>query len=313
MRRPGKRFWLAVKLALAVAVAAGVGVQFARVLSNPQLADFAFTVRPGYLAASAVLYLTAHTVWGLFWWRLLRSQGVAVSPVAAVRAYFVSQFGKYVPGKVWVILLRVGLLRGAAGPAVVAVTATYETLTTMAAGAMLAAALAPAAAGNVYLLLGIAALPLGGWLFLQLGGRVAKRSQKPDARPLPNPPARLLLAGLLQAAAGWCLLGVSVGCAVRALHPAPPDWTADGFARDLAAVAVAYVVGFVVLVSPGGLGPREYLLSELLTPGFAGTVPAAEANALAVVVALVLRLVWTAAEVIVAGVCYATGKSDHAE
>ena len=88
---------------------------------------------PLSLAASGVLYLLAHTVWGLFWWRLLRSQGVAVSPAAAVRAYFVSQFGKYVPGKVWVIAIRVAMLGSSPGTRlVVGVTATYETLTSMA-------------------------------------------------------------------------------------------------------------------------------------------------------------------------------------
>jgi hypothetical protein len=145
-------------------------------------------------------------------------------------------------------------------------------------------------------------------VFLRLAGRIARAARGPDARPLPNPPARLLLSGLLQAAVGWCLLGVSLAAAVRAVHPDPPPPTAGEFARLLAAVAAAYVVGFVVLVSPGGLGPRDFLLKEFLAADFAGRMPGPAAEATAVVVALVLRLVWTAFEVVLAAGLYTVGK-----
>jgi uncharacterized membrane protein YbhN (UPF0104 family) len=59
-----------------------------------------------------------------------------------------------------------------------------------------------------------------------------------------------------------------------------------------AAVTLSYVVGFVVLVSPGGLGAREAVLLHVL------------GGPVAAVVALVLRLVWTTFEVIAAGVLY---------
>ncbi len=72
-------------------------------------------------------------------------KGVQVSWYAGLRAYFVSQLGKYVPGKAWVILMRVGMLRhdAHAHPIPVAVTATYETLCSMAAGALLGVLLLP--------------------------------------------------------------------------------------------------------------------------------------------------------------------------
>jgi len=317
MSPSGKRVWVAVKTVTATAIIGGVGVQFWRVLSRPELAGFTFPLRWPFLAAAGFLYLAAHTVWALFWRRLLASQGVEISRAAAVRVYFVSQFGKYVPGKVWVLLLRVGLLRGTgASRAVVAVTALYETLTNMAAGAMLAAVLVAStgvggedAAGNLPGLAAIATLPVGAWLFIRLAGRVARRARGPDARPLPNPPPGLLLAGLLQAAAGWCLLGVSLAAAVRAVHPDPPPATGDEFVRYLAAVTASYVFGFVVLVSPGGLGPREFLLAGFLTADFADRLPGPAAEGTAVVTALVLRFVWTAFEVVLAGGWYLAGRA----
>jgi uncharacterized membrane protein YbhN (UPF0104 family) len=81
---------------------------------------------------------------------------------------------------------------------------------------------------------------------------------------------------------------------------------ADDFPADLAAVAASYVAGFVVLVAPGGLGARELVLQELLTPRVGGA-------AAAVLASLVLRLVWTAAEVALAGGWYLLGKGTPAD
>ena len=60
----------------------------------------------------------------------------------------------------------------------------------------------------------------------------------------------------------------------------------------VASVALATVAGFVIAVFPGGLGVREGVLMYALGPAL-GTD-------LAVVSALVLRLVWVAAEFVAA-------------
>src|SRR5262249_5836194 len=74
-----------------------------------------------------------------YWHRLLGSLGESVTRFAALRAYYVSQMGKYLPGKAWALLLRVALIRG---PAVRTSVATfsvfYEVLTTMASGTLVA-------------------------------------------------------------------------------------------------------------------------------------------------------------------------------
>src|SRR4051812_12120381 len=124
------RMWLirGWKPALALLILALVSRHFIRILSRPELDPYPFALRIQYLVPAAILYLAAHICWAWFWVRLLHSQGVRVSFAVGLRAYFVSQFGKYIPGKAWVILIRVGLLRGTPGgtPLVVGVTATYE-------------------------------------------------------------------------------------------------------------------------------------------------------------------------------------------
>jgi hypothetical protein len=93
---------------------AGVGWQFARTLRDPALENFRFALRFEYLIPAGFCYLACHTLWGTFWVQLLHAEGADVPWQKGIAAYFVSQFGKYVPGKVWVIVLRVGILRGAA-------------------------------------------------------------------------------------------------------------------------------------------------------------------------------------------------------
>ena len=326
MSRTRKRLWLVVKSAVAAAIVGAVGRHFWKTLSAPEFAGTSFDLHAEYLLPAGLLYLAAHCCWGSFWVRLLRSQGVPATWYAGLRAYFVSQFGKYVPGKALVILMRVAMLRRvvettdgeANGPPArtdnwlpVAVTATYETLTSMAAGAMVGVALLPyvgvlpaVVSRNLGLVFGVAALPVVLAVLNKLAARVAARRRGPDAPPLPAPPLLLMAQGLLHGAAGWCLLGLSLGLVVVAVAPGTPGSLADTYPGDLAAVALGYVAGFVILLAPGGLGARELVLEYALAPRFVPALGEHPAHGLAVVIALTLRLTWTAFEVALAGLLY---------
>jgi uncharacterized membrane protein YbhN (UPF0104 family) len=259
-----------------------------------------------------LLYLLAHLCWSTFWVRLLHFEGVRVSWFVGLRTYYISQFGKYVPGKFLVPLMRVGMLRPHGGhPIPVAVTAVYETLTSMSAGALVAVlflprlgVLPPEVSGNATLLFAVAAVPLGLGVLNKYAARIAKKKRPAGARPLPSPSITLLAQGLLHGVAGYCLLALSLGLTVRALVPALPGWDGEPFAVDMAAVSLSYVAGFVIAVAPGGLGAREIALKLALAPQF---VPAfgPQAAGLAVIVALTLRMTWTVAEVAVGLVLYA--------
>jgi uncharacterized membrane protein YbhN (UPF0104 family) len=307
-----KHLWLALKTLLAVVIVVSVSRYFARILSDPALETRPFSIRFELLVPAGLLYIMAHCCWGSFWVRLLHGQHIPVSWYAGMRAYFVSQFGKYVPGKAWVILMRVGMLRHDvhAHPIPVAVTATYETLSSMAAGALLAVLLLPylgvlpvELSGRTTALVAVAALPVGLGVLNKFAARIAKKRRGPDARPLPAPSLRLLFQGLLHGACGWCLLGVSLALVIQAVAPDHAT-TWDSYPADLGAVALSYVAGFVILVAPGGLGIREWVLQVALTPRFADALGLPSAAALAVIIALILRLTWTIAEVIVAMTLY---------
>lgn len=262
-----------------------------------------------------MLYLLAQCCWGAFWARLLRAEGVGVTWYEGMRVYFVSQFGKYIPGKVMVILIRMAMLRRD-GYAVlpVAVTATYETLTSMGAGALVGVLLLPylgvlpvAVSGKTTLLLALAALPIGLGVLNEYAVRMVNRKRGPDALALPAPSLWLLAQGLLHGICGWCLLGGSLSLVIGSIDTGPqagPLLDASDFLPNLSAVSLAYVAGFVILVAPGGLGVRELVLVEVLSTRFARTLGTETAEGVAAVAALLLRLSWTVAEVVAAAVVY---------
>jgi uncharacterized membrane protein YbhN (UPF0104 family) len=114
----------------------------------------------------------------------------------------------------------------------------------------------------------------------------------PDAEPLGRLGTPTLLSGLALTACGWVLLGASLASVVAAIRPQPPDGAL--WLRCVACVAVSWVAGFVAS-TPGGLGVRELLVQQILEP---------ELHAQAVIAAILLRLLWTAAELAAAAVLY---------
>jgi hypothetical protein len=88
---------------------------------------------------------------------------------------------------------------------------------------------------------------------------------------------------------------------VKGLMPDAPVLTWEFGGRCTAILALAYVGGFVAVVVPGGLGVREWVLDRFLAPELA-LEAASAAQPVTVVIVLVLRLVWTAAELVLAAV-----------
>lgn len=305
--------WPAAKMLLAAAILLGVGWQFYGDLTKeeepgvPVLHDLQW--QPGWLTLSALLYLLflGSSCW--YWRRLLLHFGPAPPPPVTIRAYFVSQLGKYIPGKAWALIMRGALVRGPNLRLGLAILTTfYEVLTTMAAGAMLGAVafvVQPPLKIDLYvspvlvgiLLLGVCAIPLLPGVFNRIAGRLAHNLQADDAGPLPRIDLVTLIQGVAITACGWCLLGVSVWAGLAAVSPDPPPLDVSVWLRCLGAISLAYVGGFLIPFVPGGVGVREFFLSRL----FGGSP--AEA-ALFTVAVLLMRLAWTAAEVLLAGFLY---------
>jgi uncharacterized membrane protein YbhN (UPF0104 family) len=257
---------------------------------------------PEDLALAVVLYLLGLGFSGVFWHRLLQRVDDPLPFAVSMRTYYISHLGKYAPlGKGWALLLRTTLATAAGvRPGVAALTATYETLSTMASGALLAAVLVAWQAGGdenmiwrALGLLALAGIPILPGVFNRTIARLAARFSASAALPLPRLGGMTLLSGMAFTGGTWALLGASLACVLRALRP-ETDWDAAEWLRCVAFVAVSYVAGFVAS-TPGGLGVREFFLQQFLAPYLGGR---------AVVAVLLLRVLWTVAELLAAAFCY---------
>jgi glycosyltransferase 2 family protein len=300
----------AVKAAVAVVVLWAVGRHVLRTWDD--LADHRLILRfePAWLVASGLLYLAGLSACGVSYELILRASATPVRLGPALRAYLVSHLGKYVPGKAMVVVMRAGMVVPFGARASTAAIATfYETLVMMATGGLVAAA-GFATAGDsgrvsfavpgwgplelpIYRLAALSGLGLGlaflvvvaPPVFGRLAGLISLPMPGVGPDAMPRLSGGLLTRGLLWSSTGWVLLGLSQLAVIRAMGSPP---ALDLVAVVIAGVALATVAGFVVAVLPGGLGVREGVLMSALAPALGPDR--------SVVAALLLRLVWVAAE-----------------
>ena len=294
--------WRGVKIVLAALILVFIGKQFLHDLEQLDLNEL--KLRHAWLLASGVLYLIG--VFPSAWnWRHLHGFfGYPLPLYAAVRAHYIGQLGKYVPGKALAIAMRADLVHPFGVPYGVAIIVSfYEVLTGMAAGAIVAAlvymieppgelelAWHPVALGVA--LIAVCGIPLLPGVFNFVISKLTARIQAVELYRLRPLRTGVLATGLVATGAGWWLQGLSWWAMLQAVLPDPPDLTPALLAQCTASIAFANVAGFVIVVVPGGLGVREYLLRILLGFVAPGKYIAAAA--------ILLRLDWIVAEAIVA-------------
>jgi glycosyltransferase 2 family protein len=332
----GRKKWLwgALKLLIVVVVVWCIRGTLVDALRELTKGIFRFDVR--WLAAAGALYLLGTLLCGIFWYRTLVALGQNVSLARALRAYYIGHLGKYVPGKAMVVVLRAGLVRGeGVDTALAAASVFFETLTMMAVGAMLSAAVVAVwfrgqtlllvAALGMMLVAGLPTLPP---VFRRLARLVGVGRNNPSVvAKLGDLGYGTMLQGWVLTAVGWVVLGLSLwavlkSCnetgadvtgrdgstqyhsksAVPEVHLKPLFWTdaakTNPFAElpiYTAAVSSATVAGFLSFV-PGGAVVREAVLTEMMVPSLG--------NALAVASAVLLRMTGLVAELLISGILY---------
>jgi hypothetical protein len=345
-----RRFWPLLKGVLALTILAGVAWQFVRILRSPELDwDRLRRARPEWLAASGAFYLLGLGFPALYWWHLQRRLGQRPAGVPAIRAYYISHLGKYLPGKAWALVLRAGLIQGPhVRGGVAGMAAFYEVLSTMAGGVLWAAlwfalvsprmgtlpdwatfktlfnpeadvaavqanvaAVSTAMDGKVLALVGLLLwVPVGApglpWLYNRLTHRVSSPFRKADAEPPPRVRWPCLAEAVLLSAGTWLLFGASLLAVFQAILRKPPAWSLSVWLGLSARFAVGYVASFLIFVVPGSLGVRELFVTFFLVPAVSALLdePAAQVVPLIILAVLILRLIWTIAEVVMSGVVY---------
>jgi uncharacterized membrane protein YbhN (UPF0104 family) len=293
MRIP-RRFWKRLAQAAATVVVTvfifrQVGVTWQSVTTlNPER----WTPHPLWLTLSVATLGFGYVVSGLLWGRMGRELGgPTLSARRSTGIYMTANLGRYVPGKVWQIVGLTLLARDAAVPPALAAGAAVLGQVTALAGASLV--------GSVALLrppLGAAAALAGAWTAAvlvvvavpQVFGRVlamASRVAGPEAAVVeaPSPSFGIRWVGLY--AANWILYALAFWALARSFGlPGGPITVGSSF-------AAAYVLGYLALFAPAGIGIREGFLVAFLDPIM---------GARAVGLAIVARLWTTAVEVVTA-------------
>ena len=258
------------------------------------------------ILASGILVVTTYLVLIEAWRATLRVWSESLPFAASARIWFVSNLGKYVPGKVWQIAamgamaqkngvsaaaaigssLVVNLVNIIAGFAVIALTAAGKVGAAVGAQSSLArgdtaelAVIAIAVLGGAALLLAPVAVPR----LATLAGRVSGRTVAS-----PRVPSRAIWVAAASTTASWLLYGLAFSLFAHGVSP-----RATGNASSYIAVYTgSYLAGYLALFAPGGVGVREAVL-VLAMPRF-NLASAADAA----VIAITSRLWLTVLEIV---------------
>jgi glycosyltransferase 2 family protein len=237
------------------------------------------------LVAFAVANLAMLTI-GLGWRRCLGSLGVRRPYLDTLRRYYIGQLGKYVPGGIWPVVGRAEMARRggvpgavAYGSTVLSLGLTYLAAVLTALGALLAGAGGGAAVTwqPVIALLPIGVLALHPRV-VQSALQVLRRVSKRDLA-VPVPPWRTSVSLLVQHVPAWLAVGSATWIVALALGAEGAE-----LRNVLFATALSWVVGFLAVPVPGGIGVREAVFVAAAT-----TLPS---SGVAAAVALVARVLF---------------------
>ena len=294
MARPRGRITLLAQWLIAAVVIGFAGRELAHQWEDVAPALKGLRADWGRVLGSGAIVLSTYLILVEAWRATLRVWSESLPFGTAARIWFVSNLGKYVPGKVWQIAamgamaqkagvsaaaavgssLIVNLVSIVAGFAVIAVTAAGKVGTAVGVGASSdggrsaeLAVIAIAIAGGAALLLAPVAVPR----LATLAGRVTGRSI-----PIPRVPPRAIWVAAASTTASWLLYGIAFALFAHGVSP-----RATGNASSYIAVYTgSYLAGYLALFAPGGVGVREAIL-VLAMPRF-GLASAPDAAVIAI-------------------------------
>jgi glycosyltransferase 2 family protein len=262
---------LASALGLVIGVA-GIAFVLRTLLRDREAVVAAASGIDPWLGALAIAVgLTGMIQIGLAWRHALRIVGVQRPRLDTLYRYFIGQLGKYVPGGIWPVVGRAEMARRGGISAGAAYSSTVLSLgTTYLAAIVLVVATIPFGLGaDTSALWVIALLPLGVLALhptvVTFGLDLLERATR--RRPaIAVPPWGSSITLLVRHVPAWLSIGLATWLVAFALG--------DGgvLGNVLFATALSWVVGFIIVPVPGGIGVREAVFTATatsLSPGVA--------------------------------------------
>lgn len=225
----------------------------------------------------------------LSWRGAFGSLGIRLPIAEALRVFLVSQIGKYVPGSVWPVLAQMEMARDRGFSRVKAATASVVSMLVGVVTASVASVLVIFSGGQEalrdYWYVGF--IPPVGLLLLappilsrllRILGRVVRRPMESVSLN-----GGAMLVSILWAMLMWLAFGLHTWTILKDLSPQ----SSSGIMSSTGAFALAWVVGFLFIVAPAGVGIREAVLVLAL----GGTLGRPDALAFAIVSRVLLTIV----------------------
>jgi hypothetical protein len=236
------------------------------------------------IALSGAIFLCGHAVLVQTWRSMLSCWSARLRFLEAARVWSVSNLARYLPGKIWNIGAMGAMSRElGVSPIAASGSAILSTLVNLLAGFVVAAfagreLLEQGSHGRSAMVLGIVIIALvlllsAPALLPRLAPLVARLvGREVDA----SLPARAVIYALIGNIIAWLLYGAAFRIfVIGLLGPAT-----GGYSAYLAAYTISYLLGYLVLFAPAGLGVREGTMVTVLTVAGLTTAPQAALVAL---------------------------------
>lgn len=280
-------------------------------IHQEQVLSYDWQVNYYYLIGSTLSVIFTFFLMSSVWRFIIASLGKSVSFGKAFKIAYLANLGRYIPGKIWQMFGMIYLAKKEGISEEEAVTSFGLTQLFAVPSGLLAGilflALSPGAIAEYaeipYMTTGIA---LGAAIIFVLSLLVVFFPRPIESLLnrllglLKRPPVRLVINKSLAAAIyggyflAWSLYGFSFWLFLRGVTAqATPLFPIIGL------FIIAYQIGYLFLFAPGGMGPREAVLTVMLTPflgqGVAGAVAIASrlwliiAEALSAAIALKIK------------------------
>ena len=252
--------------------------------------------RWGVVLLSGAVFLSGHAVLVQTWRSMLSCWDARLRFWQAARVWSVSNLARYLPGKIWNIGAMGAMSRElGVSPVAASGSAILSTLVNLLAGVVVAvisgrALLEQMSRGRgtiAMLVAAVAALAL--LLAPLLMPRIAPVFARVIGRPVQaSLPPRAVVYAMIGNLIAWLLYGAAFELFVNGLLGP----TAGGYAEYLAAYTISYLLGYLFLFAPAGIGVREGAMITVLT--LAGLVTSPQAA----LIALTSRVWLTLLEVV---------------
>jgi hypothetical protein len=280
---PRRILFLFIKIILAAVVIYFAGRQLVNNWSS--IKQFDWTINPYLLVLSVAMHLFTFLILSSTWCMLMKAFGHDIPLRYGYKVSYIANLGRYIPGKIWPVFGMVYLLNRIKVSKETALAswgiATLLGLPPAFLAGFIAISFYPqmlserlgfnlGVGPEVIVALIIVGSVITAFIphrLLKLFNWILKLVRRPAVTFELNKAIILKVYGGYFV--GWVSYGAAFYVFMRSIMPNPPVPVVAG----IGAFVAAYIIGWMALFAPGGIGAREWVLTTVLTP-FLGPVAA---------------------------------------